>query len=249
MNGTHKTIDSRYRLMTRIGAGGMGEIYRVRDLMNGQDVALKRVTLSGEQLMFASRSENPDFKLALAQEFRMLSSLRHPHIISVINYGFDEEQLPYYTMDLLHNPSTLVEFARGLPLSAQIGLMVQVSQALAYLHRRGIIHRDLKPENVLVVDGTARVLDFGLAVQVSHMDQKLDDRLSGTLGYMAPEVLLGSPPGEKSDLYALGIMAYEIFYGEHPFDLSDPVRLIQYVIHTDIDLDGTLPPELRDIIE
>ncbi|MEM6283433.1 MAG: protein kinase, partial [Chloroflexota bacterium] len=188
-------------------------------------------------------------KLALAQEFRMLSSLRHPHIISVINYGFDEEQLPYYTMDLLHNPSTLVEFARGLPLSAQIGLMVQVSQALAYLHRRGIIHRDLKPENVLVVDGTARVLDFGLAVQVSHMDQKLDDRLSGTLGYMAPEVLLGSPPGEKSDLYALGIMAYEIFYGEHPFDLSDPVRLIQYVIHTDIDLDGTLPPELRDIIE
>ena len=249
-NTPHVYIDNRYQLLERIGSGGMGLIYRARDLLSGQDVALKQVTMSSEQLVFTTKASMTDTRLALAQEFRLLASLRHPHIISVLDYGFDANQMPYYTMDLLKNPQTIVAYARQLPFKTQIGMLIQMAQALAYLHRRGIIHRDLKPENVLVIDGNVRVLDFGLAVHAEHLRHPQDDGnvISGTLGYMAPEVLMGAPPDQRSDLYAMGIIAYEIFYGHHPFDLSEPAQLIQDVIYTEPVFESGLAPEVEAVL-
>ena len=218
----NQIIGNRYRIINQIGVGGMGAVYRAIDRLNGDLVALKRVTIPGEQLQFASSATNIDFRLALAQEFRTLASLRHPNIISVLDYGFDAVEdggqiQPYYTMELLEDAQTIVAYGMGQPFEVQMGLLVQMLQALTYLHRRGIVHRDLKPDNVLVVDGKVQVLDFGLAVARGHLESS---GVVGTFAFMAPEIIQGFPASEASDLYAVGIMGYKILTGEHPF-LSD----------------------------
>lgn len=252
-NSLPQFIDSRYRLVRHIGSGGMGTIYQVTDLMTGTDVALKRVTTDGSQLLFASRADSATYRIDLAREFRMLASLRHPNIISVLDYGFDAEKKPYYTMDLLKEPETVVGYAADLPKPAKIGVMVQMLQALAYLHRRGIVHRDLKPENVLVEAGTVRVLDFGLAMparQKASGEVETAGSLSGTLGYMAPEVLTGAEHTERSDLYALGVIGYEIFFGKHPFTLDNAAQLIQDVLYSEIEFpEGVVDADVLAILQ
>src|SRR5262249_17948115 len=100
-------IGNRYQLLDKIGEGGMGAVYRATDRLDGSTVALKRVTTPGEQLQFNSKGDSGNFRLALAQEFRVLASLRHPNIISVLDYGFDAERQPYFTMELLNSGQTL----------------------------------------------------------------------------------------------------------------------------------------------
>lgn len=228
-------IGNRYQLHDMIGRGGMGAVYRATDRLTGQIIALKRVTVPGEQLRFASIGASNDYRLALAQEFRTLASLRHPNIISVLDYGFHEKQ-PYFTMDLLENPQTVTQYGRGLSSARKADLLMQILHALTYLHRRGIIHRDLKPDNVQVVGGQVRVLDFGLAVASEYLKadkpDEADERVVGTLAYMAPEVLQGGQVSEAADLYAVGVIAYELFAGEHPFAIDDVTRLLQDIITT-----------------
>ncbi len=228
-------FNSRYRLDQEIGRGGMGVVYRAVDRLSGQNVALKRVMKPTEELIFTTASDSVDRRLALAQEFQLLASLRHPNIISVLDYGFNVDHLPYFTMDLLHNPVTVSAYADQLPAQDKIDLLMQILQALKYLHRRGIIHRDLKPANILVSNGQLKVLDFGLAV-VHHQQAAGIATTSGTLAYMAPEVLMGTPAQETSDLFAVGIIAYELLTGKHPFNLASQTTLIDSILKTTPDL-------------
>ncbi len=215
--------------------GAMGAVYRAYDRLSGQYVALKRVLAQSDSLQFASRhADTMNPSLALAHEFRTLASLRHPNIISVQDYGFDNQGQPYFTMTLLEDPQTVVEAGYGLPLQQQIDLLVQILQALAYVHRRGLLHRDLKPSNVLVRDGHAYVLDFGLAKDRDTHNPEADT--VGTLAYIAPEVLLRQPATEASDLYAVGVIAYEMLAGRHPFRLDDLAHLMTDVIEQPVDL-------------
>ncbi len=226
----------RYRLLELLGQGGMGKVYRAFDRLTGQCVALKQVLVDPQTLAFASRPRTNDTNgllLALAQEFRLLASLRHPHIISVLDYGFDAARQPYFTMELLEQPQTLLEAGHNQPLAVQLDLLIQTLQALAYLHRRGILHRDLKPENILVSQGRVRLLDFGLSVM---RDQDKGGEVSGTLLYMDPEVLKGAPPSEASDLYAIGVMAYELLVGRHPFQSDNLGMLLTRVLEEEPDL-------------
>jgi len=230
-------INRRYRLDTLIGSGGMGSVYRAWDRLNGQTVAVKRITMPPELLhMSEIESHTPNMPaLALAHEFRTLSSLRHPHIVNVLDYGFavldaDRDAVtlqptlalqPYFSMELLDAPQPLVAALRPLSLPAQIDLIGQMLDALTYLHRRGIVHRDLKPENVLVTHtddagSQVRVVDFGLSIQRGAWHDT-DGGIAGTPNYLAPEVLLGSPTTFAADLYAVGVMLYELFAGQHPF--------------------------------
>src|SRR4051812_3770864 len=159
-------IGKRYQLLDKLGAGGMGVVYRATDRLTGQTVALKQVIPSNIDPKTAPTiylGEESSFQLALAQEFRTLASLRHPNIISVLDYGFDHNRQPYFTMDLLENAVPIVEAAATLPLLQKIDLMIQMLQALTYLHRRAILHLDLKPANVMVTGGQVKVLDFGLS--------------------------------------------------------------------------------------
>jgi len=211
-------VAARYTIEMPIGSGGMGTVYRATDRLNGQQVALKRVTVSADKLEFATRltADSTDYRLALAKEFRTLASLRHPNIISVLDYGFDADRQPFFTMELVVSRQNIIESGKGKPIGEQVELIVQVLRAISYLHRRGVIHRDLKPDNVLVLGGEVKLLDFGLAVARSHIEDR-SGSLSGTLAYMAPELLRGGLATEASDLYSVGVMAYELFAGEHPF--------------------------------
>src|SRR5262245_13911614 len=163
---TPHVIGKRYQLLNRLGQGGMGVVYRATDNLTGKIVALKQVTSPSERLIFASRvDDTTDVRLSLANEFKTLATLRHPFIISVLDYGFDAQRQPYFTMDLLENAQTIVATAQNRDFKSRLELLTQVLQALVYLHRRSILHRDLKPGNVMVVDGQAKVLDFGLSLK------------------------------------------------------------------------------------
>lgn len=248
------SVDHRYLLHEQLGSGGMGAVYRATDRLTGQTIALKRVTTPTDQLSFSMRDHFTDLRVALANEFQMLASLRHPHVISVLDYGFLTDGQPFFTMHLLEDARTLLEAARTAArpqtqsLTGRIHLLIQTLQALAYLHRRGIIHRDLKPANVLVSDGgQVQVVDFGLSV--ISADRRTGS-IAGTLGYIAPEVLHGGGVSQASDLYAVGVMAYEIFAGRHPFPLEDLTQLMMSILNQKPDFAALdLNPETVGVIE
>lgn len=218
-------IGKRYTLLRHLGAGGMGQVYQAQDRLTGETVALKRV---GAQVM--QIGDDPVLRLALAREFQALAGLRHPNIISVRDYGFAGAGQPYFTMELLYNPHTLVAAGQFLTPAAKVEMLLPVLHALAYLHRRGIIHRDLKPGNILVSGQSVKVLDFGLAAIAGQTAPP-----SGTLRYMAPEVLLGAETTIAADLYAVGVMAYELFAGWHPFAPTGQLVSTEMLIHLEPD--------------
>ena len=245
MEQTPVVISKRYTLEGEIGQGGMGVVYRAYDRLSRQSVALKRVSLEkwrGDFVNVTSTSQ----RLNLAKEFRTLAGLRHPNIISVLDYGFDDARQPYYTMELLEEAQPIVTYAQNLPRTGQMRLILQMCQALLYLHRRGILHRDLKGDNVQVVGGQVKVLDFGLAILADNPQESED--MGGTLAYMPPEVLLGGNASHASDLYAVGVLMCEILTGRYPYAYDTVTALMHAVLtqapQVDIDDDG-----LRAVME
>ncbi len=232
----------RYRLIEESGRGGMGVIYRAHDRLTGNTVALKRVTTPLERLDFHSRAAttSSDFQVALAREFRILASLRNPNIIKVLDYGWAESKEPYYTMDWLYPAQTILEASL-----APSDLLGQLLEAIAYLHRREVIHRDLKPDNILVVNGVVKVLDFGLALLHGQDDV---DGIAGTPEYLAPEVFQGEPASTASDLYAVGVIAYRLITGKHPFEDGPREQFLSRVLLGDPNLTLIAGHPLQPII-
>jgi serine/threonine protein kinase/tetratricopeptide (TPR) repeat protein len=242
-------INNRYELKDKLGEGGMGEVYTAYDRLTGDTIALKLVNDSdnGDATDAAANAapsptvtDDLQRRVALAREFQVLASLRHPHIISVLDYGFDtfddsstQQHQPYLTMELLPSAQHYLHYGSQLPgLEAKLTLTNQLLEALSYLHRRGILHRDLKPANVLVTqNGLLKVLDFGIAAEVGQ-----EEVTAGTLLYMAPEVLAGNPPQRSSDLYAVGVMLYELLSGHHPFVREASWQIINAVMNEEPDL-------------
>ncbi len=229
---TRSLYAKRYLLETELGAGGMGVVFRALDRLTGQTVALKQVIQRAADQIEDDLNERNDRRVALAREFQTLASLRHPHIISVLDYGFDDFGQPFFTMPLLANADDLLAAGQHQPVPERIRLIVQTLQALAYLHRRGILHRDLKPANVLVVQKNVHLLDFGLA-----QDRDAQSQPAGTLAYMAPELFGRGKVTEASDLYAVGIMTYELLVGRHPYDLSNPLFIFQQLEEGTVDFE------------
>lgn len=218
----------RYRLERLLGVGGMGAVYRARDLLREQFgdpepwVALK--TLSEE---FA---DHPDAHALLYGEFALTLRLRHPHVIRP--YGFEVDapsRRAFMTLELLKGPTLdqlLLEHPGGLPWPALRDIAIPLLEALAHAHAAGVLHGDLKPTNVILAEDGLRLFDFGLG-------QPRDGLLPGlphlnhsrvrawTPGYAAPELLDGAPPSAASDLYALACLLYELGAGSHPFARRD----------------------------
>ncbi len=228
-----QSIGNRYIIVDKVGEGGMGTVYRALDGLTGQTIALKRVAIP--HTFQQPNDETNGMRMALAQEFRTLATLRHPHVIGVLDYGFDEHRQPFFTMDYLEGAQTLLDAGRQQPLEGRIELVLQMLQAVAYLHRRGIIHRDLKPANVLVSNGQVKVLDFGLSIFYEQAETP-EDEIAGTLAYLAPEVIRGERPSESADLYAIGVMIYELLTGHHPFDSGNVNQLVSDVLMSRPDL-------------
>jgi serine/threonine protein kinase/tetratricopeptide (TPR) repeat protein len=247
-------IGQRYQIIDAIGSGGMGTVYRALDRLTASHVALKQVNPPERRQSLLDVTTSSALRLALAGEFRMMASLHHPNIISVLDYGFDTRltpvgavgRHPYYTMDLLDGAQTLIAAGQEQPLDRQIELIMQLLQALSYLHRRRIVHRDLKPSNILVFNDRVKVLDFGLSIISGERDETAGMTV-GTLAYLAPEVLVGEEASAVSDLYAVGVLAYELLTGKHPFSIHDPNRMLIQIMNDYPDM-KLLPDHLSFVV-
>src|SRR5207302_401623 len=209
-----------YRILSKIGEGGMGVVYRAHDEVLHRDVALKVV--SKDASLDQSTSQD------LLAEARASSALAHPNICTIHEVGETNGEL-YIVMELVQGKSLFAMRAEsGLPSESVLRYGVQIASALARAHDRGIVHRDLKTANIVVTpDGLVKVLDFGLAKQVGSSTfegptrsfANLEDAsgVSGTLPYMAPEILRGDAADYRSDLWALGVVLYEAASGRLPF--------------------------------
>jgi eukaryotic-like serine/threonine-protein kinase len=203
----------RYELLKPLGAGGMGEVFLGRDTRLDRLVAIKRVLAL----------EDPGASHRIAREARIVAQLNHPNIATVFDV-VDHDGLPHIVMEYVEG-ATLASCLRASPLSeAQaVGYARQIADALSYAHAHGIVHCDIKPSNIMInVEGLPKVLDFGIARRAYGAAGSVTTTstavLRGTPPYMAPEVLLGHEPDERSDVYGLGVLIYEMIAAKRPFE-------------------------------
>lgn len=207
-------FDGRYRLVRLAGGGGMAEVWLAEDLRLGRPVALK---ILRERI---SREHDGDLVSALEREARVVARLQHPNIVSVYDAGQSGGR-NFLAMEFVDGQSLRqVLNSRGrLGQQQAVTVGIQVAEALEYAHSQGVVHNDVKPENILVTDrGVAKVTDFGVAETVTRTlspDEARD--LLGTIAYLAPEVIQGSPPDQRSDVYSLALTIYELVSGRPPF--------------------------------
>ncbi len=223
VSGIPRVIDRKFRLDQRIGRGGMGSVYRARDVRLERDVAIKvvRAELLGD----------PDARHRFRREAQLVARLQHPSIVSIFDYGTFPDGAAYLVMELVRGEDLrrLLTREGRLPPARAARIISQICAAIDAAHREGILHRDLKPENILLSDGETdiKVLDFGVAKLVGD-DRRLDDgtpgatltvdgTIVGTPAYMAPEQLRGEPLDARSDVFSLGVMAFEMLSGDLPF--------------------------------
>jgi serine/threonine-protein kinase len=253
-------VAARYRIVDRLGTGGMGEVYLAEDLRLRLQVALK--------MLPPSRGDDAA-RARLLREARVASSLAHPNIAVI--YEIDEVEGPagrtsFVAMEYVPG-RTLGQLARGRSLSAAeiVALVRQVAEGLAEAHDRGVIHRDVKSSNVMVTDsGRVKVLDFGLAKYTppvgeaaSTWSRKGEGRsgpgvIVGTVAYMSPEQALGRELDLRTDIFSLGVVLYELLTGELPFPGSNAIEVIDAILHSEpppLTLSGeSLAPELQRIV-
>jgi serine/threonine protein kinase len=199
-------LAGRYRIVAALGKGGMGEVYRADDLTLGQSVALK--------FLPAELARAPERLARFHAEVRIARQVSHPHVCRIYDIGEADGQ-PFLTMEYIDGEdlAALLRRIGRLPEEKGIELARQLCQGLAAAHDRGVIHRDLKPANVMIDGrGQVRLTDFGLAAA-----GPVEDVRSGTPGYQAPEQLAGREVTARSDLFALGLVLYEVFTGRRAF--------------------------------
>jgi tRNA A-37 threonylcarbamoyl transferase component Bud32 len=211
---------AHYHIAQKLGAGGMGVVYRARDERLQRDVALK--------LLPADAIADDSARLRLLNEARSASALNHPHICTIYEVGEDAGRV-YIAMEHVEGSSLSALIpADGLPAETVLRYGAQIADALAHAHERGIVHRDLKSSNLMVrPEGRVKILDFGLAARMQEAQASDATRskesfaeqgvVVGTLHYMAPEILRGEPASARSDIWALGVVLYEMAAGELPF--------------------------------
>ncbi len=211
MTAAPPLLDSRYPLEEVIGAGGFCEVWRATDTVLTRPVAVK--------LLHASYAHQPEARARFKAEARHAGALCHQNIARVYDYGEPACGRPYLVMELIEGPSLEAVLAGG-PLDAArvMDIVAQVAAGLAAAHGAGLIHRDIKPSNILFTSaGTARITDFGIAYAVGSAPLTATGITLGTPGYIAPERVAGAQGGPASDLYALGIVAFECLAGTRPF--------------------------------
>ena len=231
---------NRFRIVAALGRGGMGEVYRAHDLELGQPVALKFLT--------ALRSDERA-RQRLRNEVRVARQLAHPNVCRVYDIGEAHGEL-YLSMEYVDGEdlAALLKRIGRLPVDKGIEIARKLCAGLAAAHAKGVLHRDFKPANIMIdAGGEVRIMDFGLAAVANELDAK--DIRSGTPAYMAPEQLAGREATVQSDLYALGLVLYELFTGKAAFDARDPSELQRQRESRPVTTPATLIPELGPRVE
>lgn len=246
-----------YEIVSLLGAGGMGEVYRARDTRLDRTVALK--------VMLADRSGSRDARERFEQEARAISSLSHPHICALFDVGH-QDGTDYLVMEYLEGESLAERLAKGpLPLDQVLRLGVEIADALDRAHRQGIIHRDLKPANVMLTRAGSKLLDFGLAklravesgLSVAGVSGSPTLGLSltgagvivGTLAYMSPEQLEAKPVDARTDLFALGAVLYEMASGKRAFSGANQASLVAAILTAEVRPLSSLQPDAPAALE
>ncbi len=232
------TLNDRYRIDEEVGRGGMGAVYRAHDETLARDVAIK---------MVSSIDLDTQGQARLMQEAQAIAKLNHPNIVSVYDAGQIDGTQPYIVMEYVSG-KTLYE-APPQDLPSMISVASQVCLALDHAHSQGIVHRDLKPENVLIEgDGTAKLMDFGIARSVATR-MTSEGEIVGTVFYLAPELALGKEFDGRADLYALGVMLYELATGDLPFAAEDPLAVISQHLHASVVPPKAKNPEIPPLVD
>ena len=235
-----------YQVREEVGRGGMGVVYAAEDERLGRVVALK--------MLPPSFSSNAVARERLAREARAAAALSHPAIATI--YALEEiDGNLFISSELVHGETLRAVLSSGaLPRERLLDVLVQIAGALEAAHRQGIVHRDLKPENVLYgTDGRVKIVDFGIARHLTPMPDAragltLTGSQLGTPGYMAPEQLRGRAIDASADVFAFGVMAYELATGIHPFGGSDPAALLERLVSDDPPLSRRIEPPGLDAI-
>jgi eukaryotic-like serine/threonine-protein kinase len=220
---TEYVLDGRYELIERIASGGMGEVWRGADQILGRPVAIK--------LLAAAHASDEQFRARFNAEARYAAALSHPGIARVFDYG-ETSPLggPYLVMELVNGEplSTILEREVRLPGDVTMDIVAQAARALDVAHQAGIVHRDIKPGNLLITaDGTTKITDFGIAKARASRDANLTATgiVMGTALYVSPEQATGATVTGASDIYSLGVVAYECLAGQPPFIAEQPLAI------------------------
>jgi serine/threonine protein kinase len=239
-----------YEIVAPIGAGGMGEVYKARDVRLDRTVAVK--------ILPAEFAQNTQLKVRFEREARTISQLSHPNICALYDVGEN-----YLVMELLDGETVAERLSRGpLPLTDVLKYGAQIAEALGKAHREGVIHRDLKPGNVMLTKSGAKLLDFGLAKSIAQAGTPVEATLQkpltqegfvlGTFQYMAPEQLAGEEPDARTDIFALGAVLYEMATGKRAFEGKTKTSLVAAIVSADpkpiSELQPLTPPALEHAI-
>ncbi len=243
---TDYVLDDRYTLIERIATGGMGEVWRGADQILGRQVAIK--------MLAAVHAGDEQFRARFRAEARYASSLAHPGITRVFDYG-EHSPLggPYLVMELVDGQplSEILERYGRLEPYVVLDIVAQAARALDAAHRAGIVHRDIKPGNLLIMaDGTTKITDFGIAkATLQDLSLTATGIVMGTALYVSPEQATGQPLTGSSDVYSLGVVAYECLAGDPPFVAEQPLAIAIMHKHDPVPpLPDDVPRPVADLV-
>ncbi len=240
----------QYEIAAKLGEGAMGEVYRAHDTRLGRDIAIK--------ILPAEFAQSPDRRRRFEQEWRAAAALSHANIVALYDAG-DQDGVSYIASELVEGEPLRDLIGRGpVPVRKALDLAAQIADGLSAAHSAGVVHRDLKPENIMVTrDGRAKILDFGLA-RYQPRDSSAPEStrtvtqpglVMGTVGYMSPEQVTGSPAGPQSDIFSLGIVLYEMLTGKLAFERTTSVEAMTAILREEpADLPANVPPAVAQMV-
>jgi serine/threonine protein kinase len=255
-----------YEIQSALGAGGMGEVYRALDTRLDRTVAVK--------VLASHLSSSPELKQRMEREAKAISSLNHPNICHLYDIG-SQDGADYLVMEFLEGETLAERLRKGaLPLNEIYRIGIAVAEALAFAHRSGIVHRDLKPGNIMLTQGGAKLMDFGLAKSLSPQNAATGSgpvpsftamptmsgpsplsplttagTMIGTIQYMSPEQIEGKEADARSDIFAFGAVLYELTAGKRPFSGKSQISLASAILESDPDSISTLKPQTPSAFE
>lgn len=215
----------KYEVLDVLGRGGMGVVYKAYDPILDREIALKTMTAEG--------LKDPVLKERFYREARAAGRLRHPNIVTIYELG-EENSVPFIAMEYIHGSDVhaVIKGQQEVSFEQKLRIIVQLCRGLAYAHKAGIVHRDVKPSNIrLTDDNQVKILDFGIARLVTSTTMTSGGMVLGTIHYMAPEQIKGAHVDRKSDIFAVGIILFEILTTKKPFDGDNTATVLYNILH------------------
>ena len=238
-----KKLDGRYEIKEIIGVGGMANVYRAYDSIDDRTVAVK--------ILRDEHMQNDELLRRFRNESKAIAVLSHPNIVKVYDVSFNED-IQYIVMEYIDGITLkeYIEQQKVLRWKEAVHFTVQILRALQHAHDKGIVHRDIKPQNImLLADGTIKVADFGIARFARASQQTVTDKAIGSVHYISPEQAKGDVTDEKSDIYSVGVMLYEMTTGKLPFDAESPVSVALQQIQSQPKRPRSINPDIPEGLE